>query len=94
MMTCENYGGWPIPYLSILGPKFLFDSDAIDVDRGELKDNSNVCLGTDAALSNFYVRSCFAQRVSNVMTLACFFQVICIFFYTFEDVLVSMFQLF
>lgn len=73
-MICENYAGWPISYLSVLGQRFFLDSDAIDVDRGQLKDNSNVCLGTDAALFNFYVRSCFAQRVSNVVTLACFFK--------------------
>lgn len=61
VMICGNYAGLPISYLSVLGQRFLFDSDAIDVERGQLKDNSNVCLGTDAALSNFYVRSCFLK---------------------------------
>lgn len=74
VVICENYIGWPISFLSVLAPRFLFDSDAIDVGRGQLNDTSNVCLGTDAALPSFYVRSCFAQRVSNVMTLACFFK--------------------
>lgn len=36
-------------------------TDEIDVEKGQLKDNSDVCLGTDAALSNFYVRSCFLK---------------------------------
>lgn len=76
---CENYTGWPISYFSVLGQRFVLDWWNWCGER--TAERQFKCMPWHwCCFIQLLCQELFPQRVSNVMTLPCFFQVICNFF--------------